>query len=80
MASMEPRLHEICVPALVIQSSRDPVVDPKGSKRIFDLLGSDNKDYMLVNYDRHGILLGPGAERVHQAIAEFVRQLRKSRR
>jgi len=74
MDSLEPRLHEIHIPALVIQSSRDPVVDPKGSKRIFDLLGSDDKDYMLVNYERHGILLGAGANRVHQAIAEFVRQ------
>jgi esterase/lipase/1-acyl-sn-glycerol-3-phosphate acyltransferase len=79
MDKIEPKLHEIQVPALVIQSSRDPVVDPKGSKRIFDLLGSDNKDYMLVNYDRHGILLGPDAGRVHQGIAEFVQQFRKSR-
>src|SRR5690349_14042624 len=40
MGDLEPRLAGIEVPALVIQSQGDPVVDPDGSKRLFDELGS----------------------------------------
>jgi hypothetical protein len=30
----------------------------------------------LFNFDRHGILLGEGAERVYRAIGEFIDQLK----
>ncbi|MFH2219913.1 MAG: alpha/beta fold hydrolase [Pseudomonadota bacterium] len=78
MESLEPRLPDLKIPALVIQSHRDPVVDQRGSKRIFDLLGSADKKYILFNFDRHGILLGEGAHEVHKTIWEFIRQLYKS--
>jgi len=76
MESLEPRLGEITVPALVMQSCQDPVVDHKGSRRAFELLGSADKEYILFNFDRHGILLGPGAGRVHQAVAGFIKNLK----
>jgi esterase/lipase len=72
---LEKKLPQIEVPALLVQSYRDPVVDERGSRRIFEQLGSENKRYLLVNFDRHGILLGPGAEIVHQAIYDFIRRL-----
>ncbi len=72
MDYIEPKLPGIEVPALVIQSHRDPVVSPKGSKIIFERLGSTQKSYILFNFDRHGILLGNGAEKVHRAIWDFV--------
>jgi len=62
------------VPALIVQSSRDPVVDPKGSRKIFDLIGTKEKEYVLFNFDRHGILLGEGSQRVHNTISEFLEQ------
>ncbi|MFQ5486012.1 MAG: alpha/beta hydrolase, partial [Desulfobacterales bacterium] len=76
MESLEPKLSEIEIPALVAQSQGDPVVDPGGSKRIFERLGSEDKTYLLFNFNRHGILLGEGAERVYQAIWHFIRRLR----
>ena len=75
MDRLEPRLPDIKVPALVLQSDGDPVVHPKGSKRIFDQLGSEDKQYLLFNFDRHGILLGEGSERVHRVIWHFIRDL-----
>jgi esterase/lipase/1-acyl-sn-glycerol-3-phosphate acyltransferase len=75
MDAVEPKLASISVPALVAQANGDPVVNPKGSKRIFDLLGSENKKYVLFNFDRHGILLGDGAEQVHRVVGNFVRSL-----
>jgi esterase/lipase/1-acyl-sn-glycerol-3-phosphate acyltransferase len=75
MDFLEPKLAQISVPALVVQSRLDPVVNPKGSERIFNLLGSVNKQYRVFNYPRHGILLGPGSLQVHHAIGEFIDQL-----
>ncbi|MBW1842281.1 MAG: alpha/beta fold hydrolase [Deltaproteobacteria bacterium] len=75
MESLEPRLPDLKIPALVAQSHKDPVVDPRGSKRIFELLGSKDKKYILFNFDRHGILLGEGADRVHKTIWDFIDHL-----
>ena len=74
MDDLEPKLPKVNVPALIVQSSRDPVVDPKGSRKIFDLIGTNEKEYVLFNFDRHGILLGDGSQRVHKTISEFLKQ------
>jgi esterase/lipase len=39
------------------------------------LLGTEDKQYLLFNYKRHGILRGQGSERVFRAIATFIEQL-----
>jgi len=75
MDDIEPKLPDLKMPALIIQSRRDPVVDPKGSRKIFELLGTKEKEYLLFNFDRHGILLGDGSQRVYKAIGEFIRQV-----
>ena len=77
MSSLEPRLPMITAPALVIQSREDPVVNPKGTDKIFKLLGSTDKQMVLFNFQRHGILLGEGAERVYRAIGDFLDHIRK---
>ena len=38
MDDLEPKLADLNKPALIIQSRRDPVVDPKGSRKIFELI------------------------------------------
>ncbi len=75
MAKVEQRLKQVQVPALVVQSAADPVVDPRGSRRVFDLIGSEDKKYMLFNFDRHGFLLGDGAANVHRVIGNFLDDL-----
>jgi esterase/lipase len=76
MDALEPRLPGITIPSLVVQSSRDPVVDPRGSEKIFKLLGGSDKKYVLFSFDRHGILLGEGSEMVYRIISDFLQQLR----
>jgi len=56
----------------------DPVVSPKGSRRIFDLIGTSNKRYVLFNFERHGILLGEGATEVYQTIGQFIHHVRQA--
>ncbi|MGE5258556.1 MAG: alpha/beta fold hydrolase [Hyphomicrobiales bacterium] len=76
MDDLEPRLGGIQIPALVIQSSSDPVVDPRGSEKIFRLLGGRDKKYVVFSLNRHGILLGERSEAVYQTISDFLQQLR----
>lgn len=76
MSSLEPRLQQVTTPALVIQSREDPVVNPRGTEKIFKLLGSADKQMVLFNFQRHGILLGEGADRVYRTIGDFCNHLR----
>ncbi|MEE8399967.1 MAG: alpha/beta hydrolase [Desulfobacterales bacterium] len=75
MESLEPKLPEIKQPALIVQSDGDPVVDPDGSRQVFDLLGSQDKTYRPFTSGRHGILLGEGSEQVYRTIGEFIMRL-----
>ena len=75
MGALEPKLGAIKVPALVVQGQGDPVVNPKGSVRIFQRLGSEDKTYVLFSFNRHGIVRGEGAERVHRTVWEFIERL-----
>ncbi len=79
MHHLEPKLTQITIPALVVQSNQDPVVNPGGSMRVFELLGSEDKRYVAFNFMRHGILLGEGSQHVHRTIGDFIRCLATDR-
>lgn len=72
MDGLEDRLAQIAAPTLVVQSLGDPVVDYRGTWRLFEGLGTADKEFFLLHFNRHGILLGQGAERVHRVVTEFV--------
>ncbi len=74
MDSLEPKLETIQKPALVVQSRKDPVVNPKGTLKLFEGLGSKTKEYYIFDYTRHGILTGDGVLRIYKAIENFIRQ------
>jgi len=75
MDDLESRLPTITVPALIIQSSGDPVVDPVGSRLLFESLGSPHKEYKMFDFNRHGILSGPDSFPVHAVIGDFIERL-----
>ena len=75
MDDLEPRLTQITVPSLLLQASGDPVVDPKGARKIFDKLGSVDKQFILFNFNRHGILVGEDTARVYRTIGDFLARL-----
>ena len=74
MEHLETRLKTIDKPTLVVQSRKDPVVNPKGTLKLFERLGSDIKEYYIFDYDRHGILIGESVERIYKAIENFIKQ------
>jgi esterase/lipase len=76
MDAVDDKLSDIKMPALVVQSLKDPVVRPSGSRRAFDRIGSEDKSYILFNFDRHGILLGQDSGKVHNSIWNFIKELR----
>ena len=75
MEKVKDKLDDIKVPALVIQGDKDPVVNPEGSKQIFERLGSEDKTYELLNFSRHGIIMDEGSEEVHRLIGEFIERV-----
>lgn len=79
MEEVEPRLPEIGAPALVVHSRRDPVADPEYSRRLFEMLGSEEKSYVLFNFDRHVIVSGEGADRVFRTVGDFVEAVLEGR-
>ena len=76
MDAVDDKLSDIRMPALVVQSLKDPVVRPRGSRQAFDRIGSEDKSYILFNFDRHGILLGQDSEKVHNSIWNFIKELK----
>lgn len=79
MSDLEEQLPQIRTPALIIQAQGDPVVDPQGTKQLFEQLGSPQKYYRLFDFTRHGILAGEGAAMVYSAIGEFIENVRGKR-
>ena len=74
MDQLGPKLKHLEKPVLVVQSRKDPVVSPRGTLRLFNKIGFETNEYYLFDFDRHGILLGPGKEPVFKAIENFIRQ------
>jgi esterase/lipase/1-acyl-sn-glycerol-3-phosphate acyltransferase len=72
MDTATQRLREITVPVLIIQSSDDPIVHPKGSELLYQGLGSKDKELIVFPSTRHGIIRGEGSERVFASVVKFL--------
>ncbi len=75
LGDLKDRLPEMNHPALILHADRDPVVDQKGSRQLYDNIGSRRKEYYLLSFDRHIIVNGKGSGRVHRMIGEFIKEL-----
>jgi esterase/lipase/1-acyl-sn-glycerol-3-phosphate acyltransferase len=75
LESIEKSYAAISQPALIIQADNNPVVDPKGSLQLYDSIGSAQKEFCLLSYDRHVLVNGEGAENVFRKVGEFIRTL-----
>ncbi len=76
MDQLEPKLPDITAPVLIVQSYGDPVVNPEGSFQIFKKLGAEDKEYLMVNYQRHGIINGHNSERIFHVVGDFLNRLK----
>jgi len=74
MDEMERLLPEVQVPALVVQGSRDSVVNPVSGQLIFGKLGARHKELTVFERDRHGIINGTGREDVFERVYQFLQR------
>ncbi|MCH8332309.1 alpha/beta fold hydrolase [Candidatus Sumerlaeota bacterium] len=72
MVAMERRLDKIASPTLIIQGSRDPVVDPACSGLIFTQVGTAQKELAVFERGRHGIINGEGSEDIFDRVVQFL--------
>lgn len=72
MKALDDKLADIHVPALIVQSINDPVVDSEGTEDLYHGLGSLKKEMISFDLGRHGILLGEGSAKVHEALGDFL--------
>jgi esterase/lipase/1-acyl-sn-glycerol-3-phosphate acyltransferase len=75
MKVVKSRLIGVKEPALVIQGSDDPVVNPVSGLEIFSNLGSEHKQLVQINADHHGILRGKESDQVKAKVLEFVKEV-----
>jgi esterase/lipase/1-acyl-sn-glycerol-3-phosphate acyltransferase len=75
MEKVGDKLSDVYIPTLIVQSLGDPVVKPDGAMKIFKLLSAKEKELLMVNTDRHGIINGKGSERIFKAVGEFIEKL-----
>ncbi|HRS83266.1 MAG TPA: alpha/beta fold hydrolase [Smithellaceae bacterium] len=76
MRSVRRSLAGIQIPALIIQGRKDPKVDPQSGPAIFDGLGSHQKRFVWIDFNRHGIVLGPIAREVFKEVESFLNACR----
>lgn len=74
VGEMSENLARVQCPALVLQSTGDPAVDPESAGLIYQGLGSTWKTLVLVPSSRHGILFD-GEGETHGRVLEFLTRL-----
>ncbi len=74
MILCDDNLHKISCPTLVIQSNKDPVVNPISGKIIFDKIQSKDKKLIEVDCENHVIITSKNKERVFEEIINFFNQ------
>ncbi len=80
MDVVEKKLKELQVPALIIQGSKDPVVNPASGMEIFDRIGGIDKELCRLHATRHGIVNGEGSLRVFRRVLRFLDDSFRARR
>ncbi|MBW2682518.1 MAG: alpha/beta fold hydrolase [Deltaproteobacteria bacterium] len=73
--SVKKQYSTIQQPALIIQADKNPIVDPGGSRKIYEMIESDQKEYCLLSFDRHILVHGKRADMVQRKISNFIKRL-----
>jgi carboxylesterase len=71
---VEAQLPRISVPLLAIGSRRDRVVQPQVAQRVYDRVGSRNKELTWFERSGHELLLDCEAEAVAERVGVFLQQ------
>jgi len=79
MGVVEKELKNIKAPALIIQGSHDPVVNPASADEVFEKIGSEKKTLIKINSARHGIVRGDELSEVAEHVISFLNKTFKGR-
>ena len=71
---LEDRLPEVECPAMIIQATKDHIVDPVSARLIHDRLGSGDKTLRMIASERHGIL-NENTDGCQEKVIEFISSL-----
>ena len=66
------KLARVTVPALVVQSSRDRVTDPRSAEWIYQHLGTEKKELLWVDGTTHALVVHDKRRLLYQAILRFL--------
>jgi len=67
--------QEISQPVFMIQADCNPVVDHNGSRKVYDIVGSLDKEFCLLSLNEHVLIDGESASKVVGKIVSFVQRL-----
>lgn len=72
MEAMEAALPDIKAPTLIVQGSKDPIVEPESGVSIFERVGSRDKVLLMIERERHGIVNGEGCTDIFEMVHDFL--------
>jgi esterase/lipase len=75
LESIENNYKNIHQPVFVIQADANPVVDPKGSRKVYGKIGSSKKEFSLLSSNQHILVNGEEASKVVRKIVSFAQGL-----
>ncbi|MBN2160820.1 MAG: alpha/beta hydrolase [Spirochaetes bacterium] len=75
MNEVEGQLSRVTDPAVIIQGSNDPVVNPVSGLEIFERLGTEQKQLFRIYANHHGIIRGKESEEVKNRVLEFLKKI-----
>jgi acylglycerol lipase len=62
----------IKIPTLILQGERDPIVNVKGSRRLFELLATSDKEFKAYKSVPHTLLWDPETPRVLESVGDWI--------
>jgi len=72
MKHVEANLSKINIPALIIQATGDPVVNPQSADEIYSKISSHDRELIKIKSDRHGIVRGKELKEVSDEMIAFL--------
>ena len=75
MKHVQENLPKIAIPALLIQATGDPVVNPQSADEIYSKISSVDKKLVKIKSDRHGIVRGKELKEVADEVIAFLNRI-----
>lgn len=75
LESIEEQYKKISQPVFIVQADANPVVDPDGSMKLFEEVGSSDKEFCLISSDKHILIAEEPGTRIVRKIVAFAQWL-----